>query len=101
MLTIAQFMICMHYGASTGRELPLTVILRAQILSASSLQLRYLVRGTQGTFTKHGVDPQEDQLKALASPTGVHGAGFGHEEESLSGKLQNLEADGVSIREST
>ena len=88
----------MHYPAGSARKYPLTANLRAHILSVRSPQPRYIVRGTKGTYTKFGVDVQEDQLKAMASPNGIFEDGFGREPEALWGTVENIEADDVSVR---
>jgi len=46
-------------------------------------------------FTKYGLDVQEDQLKAMASPSGMFEAGFGMEPESTWGVLENISENGV------
>jgi predicted dehydrogenase len=88
----------MHYPAGSARKYPLTANLRAHILSVRSPQPRYIVRGTKGTYTKFGIDVQEDQLKAMASPNGIFEDGFGREPEALWGTVENIEADDVSVR---
>ncbi|KAJ8523427.1 hypothetical protein ONZ45_g26 [Pleurotus djamor] len=89
------FTIYMQYPAGSALPHPMTVILRAHILSVRSQQLRYLVRGTQGTYIKYGVDVQEDQLKTFTNPsTEVFSSSFGHEPESLWGTVETLKADG-------
>lgn len=62
----------------------MTVALRAT-LTACTPGPRYVVHGTQGSFTKWGLDPQEDQLKAGMSPDAP---GFGQEPESAWGELK-------------
>lgn len=47
-------------------------------------QLRYWVRGSQGSFKKYHLDIQEDQLKAGLKPGD---ANFGIEAEERSGRL--------------
>ena len=87
----------MHYPASSSRKYPLTVDLRAHILSVHCPQPRYIVRGTKGTFTKFGVDVQEEQLKVMTSPLDDE---FGREPENRWGTVENIEADGVSVGKS-
>jgi hypothetical protein len=87
----------MHYSPNSGRPHPLTANLRAHILSVRVPQQRYIVRGTQGTYTKYGVDVQEDQLKVMKSPSAIFEAGFGTELQALWGTVENIEANGVSI----
>lgn len=73
-----------------------TVILRGTILSVKSPQVRYIVRGTQGTYTKYGVDVQEDQLKAIGAPSDIFtSASYGQEPEELYGILENQRGDDV------
>ena len=74
------------------------MILRAHILSVRSLQLRYKVRGTKGTFIKYGLDTQEDQLKVLSEPNGIYAADFGAEPEVTWGTVENLVADGSVVK---
>lgn len=91
---LPQFTIMLHYEPGPNRPIPLTAILRGSILSVRSQQLRYVLRGTKGTFEKHGVDVQEDQLKAIADPTFVHEQGYGQEPENMWGTVENLAPDG-------
>ena len=66
----------------------LTALLRAS-LTACAPGPRYVLRGTQGTFTKYGIDPQEDQLKAGMT---FDSPGFGEEPESAWGELKICDA---------
>jgi predicted dehydrogenase len=61
-----------------------TVLLRST-LTACTPGPRYVLHGTEGSFVKFGIDPQEDQLKA-----GMHFGepGFGEEPESAWGELR-------------
>ncbi|KAE9410332.1 NAD(P)-binding protein [Gymnopus androsaceus JB14] len=70
--TVYSLRIYMHYPAGSALPYRFTAILRAHPLSAQSPQLRFLVRGQKGSYTKYGIDVQEDQLKALVS-SGVQG----------------------------
>ncbi len=61
-----------------------------------SQQVRYVVRGTTGTFTKCGVDVQEDQLKVIKSPQDIKQlANYGEEPEEIHGMLENLRGEDV------
>ena len=61
-----------------------------------STQFRYVARGTTGTFTKGGVDVQEDQLRALQKPSDIRtSATFGQEPEEIFGTLENQRGDEV------
>ncbi|GJE84963.1 oxidoreductase [Phanerochaete sordida] len=73
-----------------------TVILRGSILSVRAPQVRYVVRGTQGTYTKFGVDVQEDQLRVIGAPEEIFTApAYGQEPEELFGTLENQRGDDV------
>lgn len=50
------------------------VVLHASMLAAAE-SARYIVHGTQGSFVKYGLDPQEDRLKAGERPQ----ADWGHD----------------------
>jgi len=63
---------------------PLTVVLRAT-LTACAPGPKYVVHGTKGSYTKWGLDPQEDQLK---SGMGFDAPGFGEEPESAWGEFR-------------
>lgn len=100
--TFLQFTIKLHYpglpapATSPVHPTSLTVILRASILSVKASQVRYVVRGTTGTFTKYGVDVQEDQLRVISSPQGIHTqANYGVEPEEIYGTLENLRGESV------
>ncbi|KAL2211769.1 oxidoreductase family protein [Sarocladium strictum] len=68
--------------------------IRISVLSAETSQPRFWVRGTKGSFTKLGLDPQEDQLKAGMKPSE---AGFGKDKpESM--KLTSV-SEGDKIQE--
>ncbi|KAF5873567.1 putative oxidoreductase domain-containing protein [Botrytis fragariae] len=66
-----------------GEKGPL-VTAKAGVLCVEEEQLRYWVRGSQGSFKKYHLDIQEDQLKAGLKPGD---AKFGIESEDRSGKL--------------
>lgn len=62
--------------------------------------MRYIVRGTQGTYIKYGLDVQEDQLKVISTPTAIHEEHYGKEPESQWGTLENIEADYITVTKS-
>ncbi|KAF9451624.1 NAD(P)-binding protein [Macrolepiota fuliginosa MF-IS2] len=95
------FTIHLHYLTNSARPYPLTAILRANILSARSSQLRYLVRGTRGSYIKYGVDVQEDQLKVIHAPGAILESHYGKEPDSLWGTVENLQGDGASFNRAT
>lgn len=63
----------------------LSVLLRASMLAAQAGP-RFVVRGTLGSYVKHGFDPQEETLKQGASPNSV---GWGEEPSSAWGTLSD------------
>ncbi len=71
-----------------GPHAPLRVVLHATTLAADPSP-RYILHGTEGSYVKHGVDPQEDALRAGARPGGVDWG-----VDPLIGKLTRLDADG-------
>ncbi|KAF9029462.1 NAD-P-binding protein [Hymenopellis radicata] len=92
------FTIYLQYPAGKPFPNPFTAILRGHILSARSKQLRYLVRGTKGTYIKYGVDVQEDQLKIIDAPASIFKTGYGLEPESLWGSLDNIQDNGSVVQ---
>lgn len=72
-----------------GYEQPhtMTVLLRST-LTACTPGPRYVIHGTKGSFTKWGLDPQEDQIKAGMA---FDAPGFGEDPESDWGELRICE----------
>jgi predicted dehydrogenase len=64
------------------------VTAKAGVMSIETKQLRYWVRGTEGSFKKFHLDVQEDQLKAGKKPGD---SGFGVESADSAGSLVTLE----------
>lgn len=79
------------YFHVTLRYQTLRVILHGSLLTAAS-DLRLAVHGTGGSFVKHGLDPQEAQLKAGMIPGAP---GYGH--DGRPGVLTTVEND-VQVR---
>jgi predicted dehydrogenase len=94
------FTIILRYPSGTVSPQPFMAILRAHVLSVRSLQLRFKVRGTRGTFIKYGLDTQEAQLRVLSTPNDIFAADFGTEPTEIWGTLENTGADG-SVDKST
>jgi len=74
-------------GYESGEHKGLLVTAKAAVISVETQQLRYWVRGTEGTYMKLYLDVQEDQLKAGMKPGDD---GFGIEPEGHSGLLTVL-----------
>lgn len=78
----------------------LTCILRGHSLSVRTQQVRYVVRGVRGTFTKGGVDVQEDQLKVIPDIKQITTSPeYGVEPESIWGSVENITAGGKVVKE--
>jgi hypothetical protein len=80
-----QFNMTLEYPPQPGASGPFFVYTQASILSAQDPQLRFSVKGTLGTYTKYGLDPQESVLKE-GKPS--RGQDYGIEDPALYGKLQ-------------
>ncbi|KAI0650178.1 oxidoreductase [Trametes meyenii] len=96
------FTLFLHYppleAAGGTQPQSFTVILRGHILSVRSPQVRYVVRGTRGTYLKYGVDVQEDQLKVIPDPAQItQSPEYGVEPEAIWGTVDNLAADGATV----
>lgn len=72
----------------------LRVTLKATML-AREPGPRFTLHGTEGSFVKHGLDPQEDALKLGGKPASE---GWGKEPEERWGVI-NTSVDGVHVRE--
>ncbi|VWX63617.1 putative oxidoreductase [Burkholderiales bacterium 8X] len=79
----------LRYQAS-GQQPTLRAVLHATTLAAAPAP-RYVVHGTKGSYIKHGVEPQEDALRAGGRPGGK---GWGHDPQEGACIVQ--EADGSS-----
>jgi len=79
------FTATLYYSSTSQRKKPFTVRVEASTLSCQTPQLRFVLRGLDGSWIKHNLDTQEAQLKAGRMP-GTRG--FGVEEESHFGKLE-------------
>ncbi|VTU21978.1 putative oxidoreductase YdgJ [Variovorax sp. SRS16] len=75
-----------------GPHAPLRVVLHSTTLAAHAAP-RYILHGTRGSYVKHGVDPQEDALRAGGRPGGE---GWGV--DGLDGEL-TLHADDGSAQQ--
>jgi scyllo-inositol 2-dehydrogenase (NADP+) len=73
----------------------LTVLLRATMLALTPGP-RFVLNGTLGSYIKHGMDPQEDALKAGAQP-GI--PGWGQEDETHWGTLTLAGENGAVRRQ--
>lgn len=57
------------------------------------------MRGTTGTFSKFGVDVQEDQLKVIPKPADIlTDAGYGQEPEAIYGTVENLKGESEVVK---
>ncbi|KAJ7214458.1 hypothetical protein GGX14DRAFT_443956 [Mycena pura] len=77
------FTIVLQYG---GEQKNLTVTVKTAIVTHMKDNLRFFVRGTEGTYLKFGTDPQE--AKALAAPCQpASDPDYGREDERVWGTL--------------
>ena len=54
------------------------------------------MRGTRGTFTKYGVDVQEDQLRVIEAPQLINTkADYGVEPKEIYGVVETLQGDHI------
>ncbi|KLO10156.1 NAD-binding protein [Schizopora paradoxa] len=89
------FTIFLRYPSDASRKHPLTVILRSHPLSVRSSQLRFVVRGTKGTFVKYGMDVQESQLRTMSDPKiDIFTHAYGREPEEIWGTVETIESNG-------
>lgn len=72
--------VLLHYGTKEAKRL---VTVKATVISPEEEQLRYWIRGTEGSYKKFHLDVQEDQLKAGMKPGDE---GFAVEPEGHHGK---------------
>jgi len=89
------FTIILQYPVNTSRKYPMTAILRSHTLSPRSPQLRFVVRGTKGTYVKYGMDVQEGQLKIMPDPKGIFAQSYGREPEEIWGSVETIDSSGT------
>lgn len=77
----------LYYPPQAGSKTPLTVNLGASILSSVPEQLRYLIKGANGSYLKFGLDPQEPFLRGGKT---VKDTGYGIEPESAWGSVSTF-----------
>ena len=82
-------------GEGGGRDGGLLVTVKAGVVSLEEKQLRYWVRGTEGTWRKEGLDPQEDQLRKEGVKPGDKG--YAIEGKEWWGELTRME-DGKLVK---
>jgi predicted dehydrogenase len=76
----------------------LTVLLRSS-MTAAIPGARFTLHGTQGSFVKFGIDPQEDAIKAgFAIGDSVGDLAWGEEPESLWGTLKLADGSETKVR---
>ena len=92
---LPKFTIIMHYDKTENNPYPLTTTIKAHSLSLRNPQLKFLVRGDNGTFVKYGVDVQEDQVSANG-PSAFHLAEYGL--DSNDAEVEYIK-DGVPTKE--
>jgi predicted dehydrogenase len=88
------YTIILQYGNSTQVHKNLVVTVKTSIVSPLKDQLKYILRGMDGSFVKHGTDPQEQS--ALAAPgKPATDPNYGTEDKRIWGTLSTFkEVDG-------
>ena len=76
------FLIHLHYPKTDNQSIPLIVTVGAATLSCVEHQLRFCIKGTNGSYIKYGFDTQEGQLKSGVNPTSDE---FGKDDEESYG----------------
>jgi predicted dehydrogenase len=89
------FDVCLEYS---GAQAGLRVSLRARIV-AYAPGPHFLIHGTNGSFVKYGMDPQEARLRGGNFPQGTDwGADWGEEAENLWGTLSLVGEPSMRVR---
>ena len=70
----------------------LVVVLRASILSPLPSQIRFLIKGSTGSFVKYGMDAQD--LQTLGKSKGASREGYGEEPKETWGTLYEVKEGG-------
>jgi hypothetical protein len=74
----------------------LTATLRGHLLSLRNPQQRFVVRGSKGTFSKYGMDFQEEQMKK-SNYEAFTEDDFGIEPSNIWGHLETLDESGQIV----
>jgi predicted dehydrogenase len=86
------FDVCLEYQSGVR------AMVRARII-AFAPGPHFLIHGTKGSFLKHGMDPQEERLRAGNLPQGTDwGADWGEEAEALWGTLSPVGEPSVKVK---
>ena len=72
----------------------LVVTLRASVLSPLPSQIRFLIKGTTGSFIKYGMDAQFPHLQVLGRTKGMEKEGYGEEPEDIWGTVYEVDQNG-------
>ncbi len=87
----------MFYPSIGSASAPLIVTTRASILSAIDPQMRFSIKGTDGSYVKYGLDPQEAYLKVGGKARGS--SIYGVEDEAIWGEIHTpVSAGGEALR---
>ncbi|PVG04835.1 NAD(P)-binding protein [Serendipita vermifera] len=87
------FTIILHYPRTEKNSHLLTATLRGHLLSLRSPQQRFVVRGSKGTFSKYGMDAQEEQMKKHGHKAFLQND-FAIEPSNIWGQLETLDENG-------
>lgn len=89
-----QFTVILHYSRSASNPYVMRATLRGHLLSMRKEQLRFIVRGSKGCFSKHGMDVQEEQMKH-GGVEAVTAPDFGREPKEIWGTLETTKGSEV------
>ncbi len=78
------FTIILQYD---GEQENLVVTVKTTVINKMRQPLKYFIRGYEGTFVKHGEDPQEGQISSGMTPLSK---GYGMEPEETYGSLTTI-----------
>lgn len=86
--------VLLHYdGEEEGGGGGILATVKAGVVSLEEKQLRYWIRGTEGSWRKEGLDPQEDQLRKGGMKPGDEG--YAMEKDEWWGQLTRVEGGKV------
>jgi scyllo-inositol 2-dehydrogenase (NADP+) len=98
-LTDDAFDIRLGYIGETEKNLKQFTVWLRSTMTAATPGARFTLHGTQGSFVKFGIDPQEDAIKAgIAIGADYEGHAWGEEPESLWGTLKLADGSESRIR---
>jgi hypothetical protein len=93
LILLPQFTVILHFARTDENPYILTATLRGHLLSVRKPQLRFIVRGSKGTYSKYGIDVQEEQMQSQGAKS-FSSDDAGREPAGLWGELELAEENG-------